>query len=64
MNWLQFGNDEDVNIGCGHATLKVQSHGFANVFVKLVDGLALREDVFPDPAGAPKITVVIDFHLH
>jgi hypothetical protein len=64
MNGLQFGNNEDVDIGGGHAILKMQRHGFADVFVELVNSFALRKDVFADAPSAPKVTVVIDFYFH
>jgi|SRR5277367_1968508 hypothetical protein len=64
MNRLQFGNDEDVDIGGGHAIFKMKGHSFADVFVQLVDRFALREDIFTDAPGAPKVTVVIDFDFY
>jgi len=64
MDWLQFGNDENVNFASGHAILKVQGHSLANVFVKFVDSFALREEIFLDSPRAPKVAVVIHFDFH
>jgi hypothetical protein len=64
MNGLQFGNDEDVDVGGGHAIYKMKGHSLADVFVQLIDSFGLREDVFADSPGAPKVAVVIDFHFY
>jgi hypothetical protein len=64
MNWLQFGNNEDVDVGGGHTVFKMQSHRFAYIFVKFVDSFTLRENIFADAPGAPKVTVVIDFDFY
>ena len=64
MNRFQLGHDEDVNVIGRYAILTVQSHSFADIFVKLIDGFALREDVFPNSAGTPKIAIAIHFDLN
>jgi len=64
MNGLQFGNDENVDIGGGNPILKMKSHSLANILVEFVDGLALREDIFADSSRAPKVTVVVDLNFY
>lgn len=64
MNGFQFGIDEDVDVTGGHAILKMKGQSLADVLVEIVDGFALREDIFADSRGAPKVTVVIDFHFY
>jgi hypothetical protein len=64
MNGLQFGNDEDVNVGGGHSIFKVKSHGLADVLVEFVDSFALREDIFADSSRTPKVTVVVDLNFY
>ncbi len=64
MNGLQFGNDEDINVGGGHSIFKVKSHRFADVLVEFIDGFALRENIFPDSTRAPKTTVIVDFDFY
>src|SRR5208282_445239 len=64
MSRLQFGNNEDVDVGGRHAIFKVKSHGFADVFVEFVDSFTLREDIFADSPRTPKVTVIIGFDLY
>jgi hypothetical protein len=64
MNRLQFGNDEDVDVGGGHAIFKVKTHSFADVLVEFIDSFPLREDIFADSPRTPKITVIVDFDLY
>jgi len=36
---------------------------FADIFVELIDGLALGKNILADPAGAPCIAIIVDFHF-
>src|SRR5579871_4979421 len=64
MMQFQLGNDEYVDILGAGAVLEVQRDCFFDICVKLVDGLALRENVCADSSGAPEFAVVIDLDFH
>jgi len=41
----------------------MESDGFADILVEFIDGVALGEDIFSDPAGTPRFAVVIDLNF-
>ena len=61
---FQFRNNEYINLGGTRAGVKMQCDSFLDIGVKFVHRSRLRENVLADAAGAPKVTIVVDFHLY
>jgi hypothetical protein len=64
MTQFQFGNHEDIEVGCRVSILEVKGHGLADVVEKCVRGVSLRENVFANSARAPNVSVLVNFHFY
>ncbi len=61
---FQFRYDKDVDVDRFLPAFKMQSHNFFDVLKHLVDGFALRENIFPEASSAPEFSVMVNFDLN